>query len=324
MTAGSSSHRVLVVGVPRSGTTWVANVLARAAGGEYLEEPDNHFRFAYAFRAKRRLGRREYPLLATEDASAEAQDFVELWRHAFTPEPTGQVTELRRRAANRLVGAAGPRRVSAALARTGGHSGLTAAAAMAVPERLDDGQALVVKSVYAPLCVEWIASRCETEVIAVVRHPLNVVSSWIELGWLDPAGRESVSALEPGAVEELATRFDAPPPSASRLGRATWLIGALTCALEDSLRGNPSWHRVVHEELCAAPHDAFSQLARQLRLGWSEADDALLEEMNRPGGAYETARLAADLPDVWRRRLGDEQVREARRVLDRLPLTSWS
>jgi hypothetical protein len=317
-------NRVLVVGPPRSGTTWVANVLARAASGGYLEEPDNHFRFAYAFRAKRRLDRREYPLLASTESSEEADDFAELWRSAFSPQLTGPVAEVRRLAANRLVRMAGPKRVSAVLARATGNAGLTAAAAMAVPERLDDGQALVVKSVYVPLCVEWIASRCEAGVVVVLRHPLNVVSSWIELGWLDPADRDPVSALEPAALDELATRFDAPPPAASRLARATWLIGVLTCALEDSLRRNPSWHRVVHEELCAAPHDAFPHLSGQLVLGWSPAGDALLDEMNRPGGGYETLRLAAELPDAWHRRLGDEQVQEIRGVLDRLPLPAWS
>ena len=34
--------RVLVAGLPRSGTTWVGEVLGRTAGARYLHEPDNH------------------------------------------------------------------------------------------------------------------------------------------------------------------------------------------------------------------------------------------------------------------------------------------
>ena len=37
-----SAARVLVAGLPRSGTTWVGEVLGRTAGARYLHEPDNH------------------------------------------------------------------------------------------------------------------------------------------------------------------------------------------------------------------------------------------------------------------------------------------
>ena len=48
--------RVLVAGLPRSGTTWVGEVLGRTAGARYLHEPDNHLLRPEAWWAKRRLG----------------------------------------------------------------------------------------------------------------------------------------------------------------------------------------------------------------------------------------------------------------------------
>jgi hypothetical protein len=54
---------VLVVGVPRSGTTWTARVLGAALGTRLVMEPDNEKISAPAILPKRRLGR--FPVLAS-------------------------------------------------------------------------------------------------------------------------------------------------------------------------------------------------------------------------------------------------------------------
>ena len=212
---------VLVVGVPRSGTTWVAETLATAAAGRYLEEPDNHFRFAFAFRAKHRLGSREYPYPAERANAPGIDDYDALWRSAFSREPAARAWHRRRRFANAVVDRADSRRVSAALARSSIRDpDLVLADRIAVPERSAGGGPLVVKSVYAALAAEWIASRHDVRVVAVLRNPLNVVSSWVALDWLPPSGPDALSTLDPAMAEELADRYEAPPPARSTLARA--------------------------------------------------------------------------------------------------------
>jgi hypothetical protein len=318
-------NRVLVVGLPRSGTTWVAHVLAGAGGATYLEEPDNHFRWAYAFRAKRMLGRREYPPLRPGDEVAAASELATLWRRAFTPRRISRAVASRRRATNRLVAHAGATRVSSALA--GGSQGsilLDAASALSVPEHPPEGaQTLVVKSVYAPLCVEWIARENAVRVVIVVRDPVNVVSSWLELGWIGDRATDMLSALDPETAHELAERYGTSyPSSASPLARATWLAGVLTCTLEDVAMRNPDWPCVGHEDLCEEPSARFSALAARLRLDWTREAEGLLESMDRPGRGFEVNRVAKSLPEVWRTRLDADQARTIRSVLDGLPLTS--
>lgn len=318
--------RVLVAGLPRSGTTWVALILARAAEAVYLEEPDNHFRWAYAFRAKQTLGRREYPLLRPGESVDGAMELATLWHQAFTPSSVPKGLVLRRHLANRLVRITGARRVSAALAgsrRASGRLGL--AAALGVPEQPREGaRSLVVKSVYAPLCVEWIAFGRDVQVVIVVRNPLNVVSSWIQLGWLDRPASEMLSTLDPEIADELAANYETSyPEAASPLERAAWLAGILTCALADVARRNPGWPCVVHEELSIDPSDGFATLAANAGLPWTQEADRMIRSMDRPGRGYETARVAAELPAAWRARLDADQVRAVRGVLDRLPLPSW-
>jgi hypothetical protein len=315
---------VLIVGVPRSGTTWVAEVLAAGGGASYLEEPDNHFRFGFAFRAKRLLGRRDYPSLERAEAGPAVRDYTRLWAAASAPTPAtpARLADLRRRSANRLIRAAGSRRVAQALAGETRHSAvLGAAAALARPERAVGGaESLIVKSVYAPLTVEWIAAHWPVEVVVVQRSPLNVLSSWIKLGWLAADAPEPLATLDPGVAADLAARFDVPPPRERPLARATWLIAILSCALDDAARRAVTWQRVLHEDLCADPETGFAEVAARAGLGWSDAGRSLLQTMNRPGERYETSRVAAELHDAWRRRLDDDQVEEISAVLDSFPL----
>jgi hypothetical protein len=314
------TRALLVVGAPRSGTTWVARALAAGAGARYLEEPDNHLRFAFALRAKARARCGPYPLLTAGDDPAARADLVRLWEAALAPGTSSRATRTRRRVADRLVRVAGEAAVDAALAgRTGAM--LRTAMRLAVPERAarPDGP-LVVKSVFAPLDVEWIARRQAVEVVIVLRDPLDIASSWVTMGWLD--GPEPLEGIPAAIVDELTRRFGAAPP-AGPLGRATWLTGVLTCALEEALARNPAWHRAQHRDLCVAPTASFARLAAATGLDWTAAGPAFLERSDRPGSGYATERVAAELEDVWRTRLDERQVHEVVGVLAGLPLPSW-
>ena len=70
---------------------------------------------------------------------------------------------------------------------------------------------LVVKSVYAPLAVEWIAHRHDVRDRLVLRRPLNVVSSWLRLGWLPPPAVDPAPTADPRALAALVARFEAGP-----------------------------------------------------------------------------------------------------------------
>lgn len=311
---------VLVVGIPRSGTTWVARVVALGTHARYLEEPDNHFRFGFAFRAKSALGQREYPRLEPGEAPAAARNYARLWVNALEKPCPGHPAGIRGRIADGLVARAGPAKVSAAVAGGVTGYGLDTARRLAVPLRPKAGEGpLIVKSVYAALSVEWIASRHDVEVVVTTRHPLNIVSSWHELGWLDEPFAEPLSTLDPAMLRSLSARFGAPPPpGGSPVGRATWFVGVLGRALDDAVTRNPSWHRLVHEDLCRSPGEGFHRLAATLGLPWHAAGDRAIDDWNRPGEGYETHRVAAELADAWESRLSPRDVEDATAVLDAL------
>src|SRR5436305_3126532 len=94
--------RILVVGFARSGTSWVAEMLATTESAGLLSEPDDALLHPFASRAKRRLPGGHYPVLSPGD---EAPEYEVLWEEAFGSRGARYTSpeRLRRAAARRLL-----------------------------------------------------------------------------------------------------------------------------------------------------------------------------------------------------------------------------
>ena len=307
---------VLLTGVPRSGTSWVGRILGSTPGAAYLNEPDNHGHNAFALKAKLGLPGRFYTELSGDVA---APLYARLWADALGQRGVrDSATErIRRDVAARLLGRASyddiRRSFEVGRAVT---SGLRSAARLAVPERPPDGSRLVVKTVHAQLALEWIAARFPVKVAVVMREPLNVLASWKEMGWLD--SRAGVLAeVGPDTVSRLEARFTGSGGGTGNVEQAARLIGLLHSALVGAARRHPEWLVLSHEALCVRPHELFREAAARLGLDWGATVEELLDELNRPGTGYETARVASDLADSWRSRLAPEELDAAQSVFER-------
>jgi len=267
---------VLVAGLPRSGTTWVGEVLGHTAGARYLHEPDNHLVRPDAWWAKRTLG--PYPELRPGDSGA---DYERLWALAFAGGPRPSL----RYAAARILQRAGTPRVSGRLASR-------------QRSRPASGP-LVVKSVHCARALEWTAQRFRPAVVIVERHPFGVIASWRKLGWDDFLDRDHGAVRHSSAV----LGVEPPPAGAPWLERAAWHYGVLSSYLEQSRRRHPEWVVVRHERLCAGPDPAFRRLAVRLGLHFTDDTARFLAASNRPGDGYSTQRLWHEQIDGGRRRL---------------------
>jgi hypothetical protein len=321
-------NRILVAGVPRSGSTWVAHVLAQTPDATLLNEPDNHLAFPFALRAKRRLPGGFHPALMPEQP---AGDYELLWRRALSfppredePSLDRPTALLRHKISLQLLQSASQAEKWAAFSSGGRLSRrLWAAERLAIPEAPErSARNLIVKSVYAALSLEWLAHRFPVRILVVLRAPLNVLSSWSQIGWLGRTGDDMLDTLQEPVQIELGDKWGVPPPpsGSSIIVRAAWLVGALTCELIEVARRNPGWLTVTHEELCERPHERFPALADGLGLRWGTEMTRLVDDMDRPGSGYELQRVARDLPEAWRTRLTQQYVAEALSVLSRFPL----
>jgi len=280
---------VLVLGVPRSGTTWLAQMLAATDGARYVHEPDNERLRVDAAYAKRRLGR--FPFLRAGD---RAPAYGRLWKQAFAAR---RPTELAERA-----DAFHKRRHGDRLAP--GYSLPLGWAAQRLPRAPQAGTP-IVKSVHAPMSAEWVAATASPDrVVVVTRDPLNVISSWIDLRM--PDGRRTLHAEAPLA---------APPPLSTALHRMAWQFSVLEGRLLEAAARHPDWIVERHESVIANPLERVPELAAALGLAWGEDADRTLRESNSAGGGYGTSRRWGELADRWRRTLSDEDAAVVRGVL---------
>jgi hypothetical protein len=312
---------VLVIGVPRAGATWVGETLSFAENACLVNEPDNETFNPFAVRAKLPLGR--YPVLGEHEHATD--DYTKLWIQAFSGQQSRQQTP-RTAAARFLMRRLDGMELWNAFCRVQQPRAtlrLRAVRALAAPppKPRTAPRHVVVKSAHGPLAVEWIAAQFQPLVVVVVRHPLNIVASWMELGW----GGCSLDT-NPKIVERYVRRWDLPalPHTCSRLSRVAWEVGLLLSVLRSSAEAHPEWRLVSHEQMCSAPTGQFQELFAALGLRWTDAAELHLARSNRDAQGLVTMRVAADQPERWRKRLTGDQVREINSVLEPFPVASSS
>lgn len=310
---------VLVVGIPRSGTTWTGNTLSRAAGLPLIHEPDNEKEYLSALLAKRGLGR--FPALRPGDP---APLYERVWRSAFVGLSADTATR-RWRAAGRLwSGVEAVHRERAVL----GHPSRRARTAMAVAGPIPTVQssaAAVVKSVHVPLSLDWLTDRFPTvRVVVVLRHPANVLSSWREMRLPD---QDRALDRQPAVRRTYLTPWHVSPPStnATPLFRAAWQVCLLTAVLLDAVSRRPEWSVVYHEELCVDPVRRFTALAGGLGMPGSDEVERYLRESDRPGTGFTVERRADEQSDRWRTRLGPDGINALSAAVTAFPgLDRWA
>lgn len=314
-----SSRPVLVAGIPRSGTTWTAQVLAHAHGSGLLHEPDNEKEHLAALRAKGSLGR--FPVLRPGESAPAYED---LWRRAFSGalEPESR----RGKIATRLwLRATQAQREAAVCGRPS--LGLRLALAVmprrALPVQDTGIEGLVVKSVHAPLTLEWLAHRFPAvHVVVVIRHPASVLSSWRELGLAD---QDRALDRHPAVREGLMRAWELSPPDDDALSRAAWHVCLLTAALLDSVARHPEWSLVEHDDLCRRPVERFADLSRRLGMKWNERGEQFLLASDTAGEGFAVRRRAGEQPGRWRVRLSADEVDVLAGTVRRFPLLDrWS
>ena len=309
--AGTRPPPVVIAGLPRSGTTWTMRALGTCPGTRTVFEPDNENILPAAIHGKQELGR--YPCLAPgQDPGA----YGGLWAWILN----GAHEDARARLARRILGPGKAERTFDTapdlVTRLGAALARDPRAGAPCPDRV------VVKSIHAALSIEWIDATFDVTPLVLLRHPGNVLASWMEIGHKD--GRNATLDSRPDIRARYVDRWGVPLPGPDPVEQMSWRICLLTAALEEAVAAHPGWHLRTHEQLCTDPVATFRALVGDLGLTWSDATEAFLIENDTPGEGYATKRVAADVVDSWRSRLDDAQLATLTRVLGWFPVTTWS
>jgi hypothetical protein len=294
------AQRALLVGLPRSGTTWLANVIAAHPDVHLVHEPDNRDLDVLGWLGTGHIGQ-----LPSPRVGASAPDYELMWRLSFSggwPRRGAMVRIIR---PLRSWGSS-PR--SAALGRT---TALRAAARVGATQR-PPAPVVLVKSVAAQLAVDWIAAALDPKLLVVWRHPLNLLPSWLRLGWV---GAE-LAASRPAVRERFESTSVWPPPEEPVRSTAWAICAQLTLLLEAAER-QPRALVLHHERTVLDPHRAVRRAIEHLGLEWDGAVGTRLDDTDRPGEGWVPNRVAAEEAGRWRTRLASGDVATVLDVAER-------
>jgi hypothetical protein len=314
---------VVVLGLPRSGTTWVAGVLAASIGADVVHEPDNEKEALGAMVAKSDLGR--FPVLGPDDV---APRYEALWRAALTGAHTSTRRPRDRVAQHIWARVSQDGRDRAVMHRPG--AGVRMARALcSVPTATRGGpvagprRQLVVKSVHAALAGGFLTEVLSpSRVVVVVRHPANVLSSLLEL---DLPDRDRLLDQDARVIRHFVSRWGVPLPAASRAERAAWQVCLLTSALLETAHRHPQVVLVEHESACDSPGREFSRVCAHLDLPWTAAGEDFIRQSDRPGTGFQILRRTHEQPERWATRLSAADVEALRGVMWSFPhLDRWA
>lgn len=300
------SPRILVAGAPRSGTTWLAELLGAGGPAYAVHEPDNHRLWPAAVVAK--AGRGRQPAIAERDGALE---YRALWVAAAAgADNRSRPGYLARKAALKAVGT---RTVDRLVTGTGDlrHEAALRVLAAAPPARpRGNDRPVVVKTVHANFSLELVASHFD-HVVVVRRDPRNAVASWLDLGW-EVARYED----DPGVTDRVITPAGlTPPPTGDRATDMAWAYVLLDHHAAAAAATHPEWTTVGHEALCVEPIEVLRGVYDRVGLTWTSAVEAAVADADRAGDGYDTRRHRAEQPDRWKERLTESQLSSIESVL---------
>ncbi len=302
MTGSKGGRPILILSLPRAGSTWTANVLRRSAGVRFVSEPADAYRWPAAFWAK--LGLAEYPT----PYALKSKKFQKLWKTvlehpSYFDEARFGAKLLPRIRASLIRRAVKPRKIS-----------LTRSPATQVQPLSKQGSddRLLIKEVTISFCGGLIADWLDADVLVLRRDPKQVAASWEKMGFPpEPVHKQ------PWVAREIIQRLDiAVPALETHAERLAWTVGLLDLALMREAKSR-DWPIFTHEQLVANPEDEFKEIARVLDL---EPTEQMWQFLHKSGSAegsrYSTSRTAEQLRDSSKGVFSESDQVNLEKVLD--------
>jgi hypothetical protein len=301
-----AASAILILGAPRSGTTWLAKIIDSHPDVLYRHEPDELNRAA-----DRPTPAAQVCVWISEHglrAAAKRPYFPKSWR----PEPLRLV-----RQGLALALAAGQRsKPTAMLSRDIG-----------LPDLVMPGRRHRVRA--AIKLVNWDGRRAvstmpDCRCCLIVRHPCGQVASVMAGHATGRFGSSASEAMSNGAAFAAArgvgeTAFRSLPPAA----QLAWCWLAFNEPAVEALQGRHNARVVLYEDLCRHPETITRDLFAFAGLDWNRQSATFLAQStdsDRADGYYGVHRISSLVADRWRRDMPRKDQDAVRAVVRASPL----
>ena len=290
-TAMAERRCVIVVGFPRSGTSWLAKCLSFAPDFTYYREPDN-------FDRVREAEQRFINLYLTAEHDDPA------YRRLMTRACAGEV-------ATAFTMKEDPGPLLSFLGRRGRAVGEW------FPVLFFRKRHVLLKLVFANLNLAWLSANVpHARQLCVLRHPCGQFASWKRLGW-EP---NPTSLLEnPRLIADHLHPFADLIRSAETFWeRAGALWAATAHVIHRQTQADNGRDIVAYEWLCGDPIARFQELYRLLGMTWTARTEWRVRGTSTEGDnmTYSLHRQTTFQVDRWKDRVTPEEIGACRRFVE--------
>jgi hypothetical protein len=242
---GSKSSNILpilVTGAHRSGTTWVGKMLAADADTAYISEPLNVLHRPGVFHAP---VKHWYQYICPENENEYLPAFQHLLAYDYFL--WDEIRAIRSRKDFLRMGRD----------------------FMIFYYALERGQRALLKDPFAVFSIPWFAKKLDCKIVVTVRHPAAFASSLQRLGWnFDFKDLLDQPLLMRDHLENYRDEMQA-VKSDDVIGQAALLWKLIYHAVHTSIKLNPAWTVVRHEDFSLNPVNQFRDLYSKLGLGFT-------------------------------------------------------
>ena len=187
---------------------------------------------------------------------------------------------------------------------------------------LERGQRALLKDPFAVFSIPWFAKKLACQIVVTVRHPAAFASSLQRLGWnfdfKDLLDQPLLMRdhLETYREEMLAIKAD------DVIGHSSLLWKMIYHAVHTSIKLNPAWIVVRHEDFSRDPVNQFRDLYSKLGLGFtSRVEKEIMNSSSSENPAELSLKKthsvkldsAANVKN-WKKRLSADELRRIREI----------
>jgi hypothetical protein len=298
----ASQRPVLVTGMHRSGTSWLAGMLC--AGGDFINvgEPLNCLNRQTILRAP---VRRWYTYICEQNEHPYLGFYEDALR--FRPHPILDIKRMR----------FGSPRDPVRITRRWGDCLLG---------RLQ-ARATLFKDPFAVFSLDWFARRLDCEVVVIVRTPAAVVSSLKRMGWTFDFYNllEQPLLINHHRLERFRPEMEvALACPADIIGQASTLWKIIYRTVNEYHSLGAPFHIVRHEDLASNPLDEYARLYETLGLRFTASTRHRIERFTSdrnpaeasPANPFDTRLASRANLASWRRRLNSDEIKRVERLTE--------
>ena len=294
---------IIIFGLPRSGTTWLAKTLEMANGVQYVVEPDNEGTNFLGYFYKKGLER--FPYFRVEERP-------KLYLRLFDRAVNGDFITYESSRNNWLFKSnlISLNLVKRRLARKQKNRKLVFNWDFLLKKNIefDPKKRRLVKTVHGLLNIPFLMNYLEFTPLIILRHPAASIHSHLKLGISD--ADQDVYRNEKLRTDFLAPFLEKMEEMKSPLSRMGMQFGIFHFIISKFTQ-QYNYKIIFHEQLCENPTQEFQKLFQSLDLKWDKNVEEFIKNNNQKGeGGFDIKRVASDEKGNWKTKWSQSDLTE--------------